>query len=128
MSQYIRIPPAEQVRRITKHHRGTRHRPAKHVPVTGRSARYYQAVLYPEAGMLPQIRRQGGRLLDLGSGCNHLYRRSLLWKLRRRGGRALGLDSDERLDEETRKVALKTIRDLQLGQGAPPATNELRLP
>ena len=34
----------------------------------------------------------------------------------------------ERLDEETRKVALKSIRDPQLGQGAPPATNELRLP
>ena len=34
----------------------------------------------------------------------------------------------ERLDEDTRKVALKTIRDLQLGRAAPPAKNELRLP
>jgi peptide deformylase len=34
----------------------------------------------------------------------------------------------ERLDEETRKVALKTIRDMQLGQAASPAKNELRLP
>jgi len=34
----------------------------------------------------------------------------------------------ERLDEETRKVALKTIRDMQLGQAASLAKNELRLP
>jgi peptide deformylase len=34
----------------------------------------------------------------------------------------------ERLDEETRKVALKTIRDMQLGQAASPVKNELRLP
>jgi hypothetical protein len=34
----------------------------------------------------------------------------------------------ERLDAETRKVALKTIRDLQLGQAVPPVKNELRLP
>ncbi|NCG22795.1 MAG: peptide deformylase [Actinobacteria bacterium] len=34
----------------------------------------------------------------------------------------------ERLDEETRKAALKTIRDMQLGQAASPAKNELRLP
>lgn len=34
----------------------------------------------------------------------------------------------ERLDEETRKEALKTIRDLQLGQAVQPKTNELRLP
>ena len=69
----VRLSPAEKSKRINDLHRATRHRPGKKVPVTGRSARYYQRALYPDRDMLPAIRARGGRLLDLGSGCNHLH-------------------------------------------------------
>ena len=94
----VRLSPAEKSKRINDLHRGTRHRPGKKVPVTGRSARYYQRALYPDRDMLPAIRARGGRLLDLGSGCNHLHPSSLLRKMRRRGPAALGLDMEDRLE------------------------------
>ena len=77
-SPIVSLSAAEKTERINRLHRSTRHRPGKKVPVTGRSARYYQRALYPDGPMVPAVRRAGRRLLDLGSGCNHLHPRSLL--------------------------------------------------
>jgi SAM-dependent methyltransferase len=92
----VQVPRREQIRRINKYHKRTRHRPGKRVPVTGRSAKYYAQLLYPDVPMMRQVRRQPGRLLDVGSGCNHLHPDSLLWRLK---GRGLGLDIEDRFPE-----------------------------
>jgi SAM-dependent methyltransferase len=78
---------AQWYRRVRSVHQRTRNRPGQRVPVTARSWRYYDSVLFPDVKIARAIR--GRTLLDVGSGANHLYPKSLLHRVGKRG---LGLD------------------------------------
>lgn len=79
----------EQYKQIKKHHLDTR---LPDIPVTGRSAAYYNAVLFPDYAE-QSLRKALKNIVyyDVGGGINHIYDKSLIRKYN--VGKSLDIES-----------------------------------
>ena len=83
----------EQTKLLKKYHYPSRLFINKNIPVTGRSISFYRTHLFPKfkstSKLLIYFRNKN--ILDIGSGINHLYRNSFIYKVKTKNKIAMDL-------------------------------------